>query len=519
MHATGQAFERRRVVAVTLLVLGSLACTVPTLPVAAQTTGPPAEVVIAFSTDVQTFDPHMSVEIADVDMFGNVFDTLLRRNKATLKLEPALAVSWRNVNPTTWEFVLRQGVEFHDGEPFNAAAVKYSFDRLIDPKQKVFVAPQWSSLQEVQVVDPYRVRVVTKAPDPLLPACTASVGGYILPPKYFERVGAQVFANQPVGTGAWIVKERKKQERIVLDANPKWWGGAPRITRIVVRPIPEAATRVAALLAGEVDLVANMPPDQIDVISRSGKAKIVSAPQNTMSVLWINTRKGFLADKRMREAVSLAIDRQSLVRNLHRGYAKIANSPLPDSNAAYDPTWPPLPYDPDRARALLAEISYKGEPIDLDTPQGAFPLDREVTEAVAGMLQKVGINAKVNVLEPSVRAQKMKDKSFTGLYLAAPFDPYFDPESAVWRLIGPGGAHRYWENAEFDRLMTEARSTVDETRRRELHQKAIRIMMGETANIILNQSVFVFGHSNRVEFMPRGDERLVFVEITPVGGR
>jgi peptide/nickel transport system substrate-binding protein len=500
-----------------LLVLSSFVWPMLAIPAAAQPAGAPGEIVVAFSTDVQTFDPHMSVEIADTDMFGNVFDTLLRRNKATLKLEPALAVAWRNVNATTWEFVLRQGVMFHDGEPFNAAAVKYSFDRLINPKEKVFVAPQWNTLQEVQVVDPYRVRFVTKASDPLLPARTSSVGGYILPPKYFEKVGGQVFANQPVGTGAWIVKERKKQERTVLEANPNWWGGVPRINRIVVRPIPEAATRVAALLAGEVDLVANIPPDQIDLILRSGKAKIASGGTNTMSVLWINTTKGFLADKRMRRAVSLAIDRNSLIRNLYRGYAKVANSPVPDSDSAYDPSWPSLPYDPNQAKALLAEVGYKGEPIDLDTPEGAFPLDREVTEAIGGMLQKVGINAKVNVLEPSVRAQKMKDKSFTGLYLAAPFDPYFDPDSALWRLIGPGGAHRYWENAEFDRLMTEARSTIDENRRRELHQKAIRLMMDETGNIILNQSVFVFGHSNRVTFTPRGDERLVFVEITTAG--
>src|ERR1700731_3084874 len=143
--------------------------------VAAQGPTKPFEIVVAFGTDATTLDPHMSTQIADTDLFYNIFDGLLRRDKG-LKLVPALAVSWRNVNPTTWEFKLRENVQFHNGERFDANAVKFSIDRILDPAQKVFVASQWNTVREVQVVDPYLVRIITKEPDPLLPARTASYG-------------------------------------------------------------------------------------------------------------------------------------------------------------------------------------------------------------------------------------------------------------------------------------------------------------------------------------------------------
>lgn len=485
---------------------------------AAQGPPKPIEIVVAFGTDATTLDPHMSTQISDTDLFYNIFDGLLRRDKS-LKLVPALAVSWRNVNPTTWEFKLRENVQFHNGERFDANAVKFSIERILDPSQKVFVASQWNTVREVQVVSPYLVRIITKEPDPLLPARTASYGREIIPPQYFQQVGAQAFARRPIGTGAWVLKEWKKDERIVLDANKKWWGGAPSIDKVTVRPIPESATRVAALLAGEVDLVASVPPAQVDVITRSGNAKVKSAPQATMIVFMVDVRKGVLGDKRFRQAISLAIDRPSLVKNLYRGYAKIPNGPIADTDFSYDPAAPPLPYDPEKAKALLREVAYKGEVVELDTPEGAFPQDRELTEAMAGMLEKVGINAKVNVIELSVRVQKIRSQAFNGLYNAAPYSTLLDPDGVLWRLLAPGSSHRYWQNAEFDKVMAEARGTVDQGRRLGLYRKGIALMMDEMPWIVISQAVYIWGHTKQIEYTPRGDERLIFAEIAPARTR
>ncbi len=478
----------------------------------------PFEITVAFGTDATTLDPHMSTQISDTDLYYNIFDGLLRRDR-NLKLVPALAVSWRNVNPTTWEFKLRENVQFHNGERFDANAVKFTLDRILDPAQKVFVASQWNTVREVQVVDPHLVRIVTKEPDPLLPARTASYGREILPPQYFQQVGAQAFARRPVGTGAWMLKDWKKDEHIVLEANKKWWGGAPKIDKVTIRPIPESAARVAALLAGEVDVVASVPPAQVDTITRSGKASVKSAPQATMIVFMANVRKAPLGDKRFRQAISLAIDRPSLVQNLYRGYAKLPNGPIADTDFSYDPATPPLAYDPEKAKALLRDVGYKGELVELDTPEGAFPQDREMTEAVAGMLQKVGINAKVNVIELAVRVQTIRTQAFNGLYNAAPYSTLLDPDGVLWRLLAPGSSHRYWENAESDKLMAEGRGTVDQGRRLALYRKAIAIMMDEMPWIVMTQAVYVWGHTSRVDYTPRGDERIIFSEIVPANTR
>ena len=206
-----------------------------------------------------------------------IFDTLLRRNLKTLQLEGNLAESWRLVNDTTWQFKLRRGVKFHNGEPFDAGAVKFSIERMLNPKQGAPGRTSIATIDHVDVIDATTVNVVTKTPFPLLPVRMSpghcgTVG--IVPPQYLGQVGDAGFAVKPVGTGPYKLVEWVKDERLVLEANHDYHRGAPAIERLVFRPVPELTTRVAALLSGQADLVSDIPPDQIEKIKASGVARV-----------------------------------------------------------------------------------------------------------------------------------------------------------------------------------------------------------------------------------------------------
>jgi len=237
----------------------------------------PKPVVVVQSGETATLDWHMHCDKNAHEPDRQIFDTLLRRDLKTLKLEGNLAESWRLLTDTTWQFKLRRGIKFHNGEPFDAAAVKFSVERMLNPAQGAPGRTSIASIDHVDVVDPYTVNVVTKTPFPLLPVRMSpghcgTVG--ILPPKYVAQVGDAAFAVKPVGTGPYRLVEWVKDERLVLDANKDYHRGAPAIERLVFRPVPELTTRVAALLSGQADLVSDVPPDQVAKIKASGVARV-----------------------------------------------------------------------------------------------------------------------------------------------------------------------------------------------------------------------------------------------------
>src|SRR5207237_45687 len=236
----------------------------------------PRPVVVVQSGEAATLDWHMHCDKNAHEPDRQIFDTLLRRDLKTLTLEGNLAESWRLLNETTWQFKLRRGIKFHNGEPLDAAAVKYSIERMLNPKQGAPGRTSIATIDHVDVVDASTVNIVTSKPFPLLPVrmrpghC-GTVG--IVPPKYIEQVGDAGFAIKPVGTGPYRFVEWVKDERLVLEANRDYHRGAPAIERLVFRPVPELTTRVAALLSGQADLVSDVPRDQVEKTKASVVAR------------------------------------------------------------------------------------------------------------------------------------------------------------------------------------------------------------------------------------------------------
>ena len=234
-------------------------------------------VVVAFGSNIPTLDPHMhSSRLAHIADY-HLYDTLMYRSpKDNYKPGPGLATSLRSLNPTTWELKLRQGVKFHNGEPFNAESVKFTIDRVLDPATKSVTRGNFTWIKEVKVVDEYTVQILTAKPFPAAPEFLTL--SYIVPPKYLKSVGDEEFSKKPVGTGPYKFVEWRKAEHLIVEANPDYWKdspkGMPKIKTIVFRTIPETTTQIAELLSGGVDIIRNVPPDQIAVVKDSANARI-----------------------------------------------------------------------------------------------------------------------------------------------------------------------------------------------------------------------------------------------------
>jgi peptide/nickel transport system substrate-binding protein len=453
----------------------------------AQTTAK-RDLVFAQAGDISKFDPHLSAATNDIRVTFNLFDPLVfRRTDGTL--QPALATEWKSIAPTTWQFKLRQGVKWHNGDPFIADDVKFSIERtyMPSPNFRSMVSTYFTTIERIETPDPYTVLCHTKKPDPLLPKRLSAYGGQIVPKKYLEKVGPDTFNADPVGTGPLRFVSWAKDDKTALEANGDYWGGRIDADRITFRPIPETAARVAALLKGEVDLMAPLTPDHLERVERHPGTRSASVLAAWLSVLAVNSKVPPLDNPLVRQALSLAIDREMIVRELWRGRAIAANGPIVKGDAHYDPTLPPLPYDPKEARERLRKANYKGEPIYIESTTGYTPNDKAMSEAVAGMWKDVGVNVIVEMIEYSVRAQKNREKSFKGLWWADPASTVGDPDGMMWRILGPGGVHDYWRNQEWDDLGNAARLSTDERFRGEAYRKMTRIFLENHPWIVVLQ--------------------------------
>src|SRR5713226_2376087 len=320
------------------------------------------ELVVAQGGDVAQFDPHMSTSSNDIRISFNLFDNLTNR-RPDGKLAPGLATEWKLQGQTTWVFKLRQGVKWHNGDPFSSADAKFSIERTYDPNTKTRVNTVFTTVDRIEAPDPATLIIHTKKPDPLLPARLGFYGGQIVPKKYLDAVGPDTFNQKPVGTGPVRFVSWTKDDRVVLEANPDYWGGRVDFDRLIVRALPEMAPRVAALLKGEVDLITQVPPDQGERVKANAGTLVSGALYGGLYVLAVNSKRPPLDNPLVKQALSLAIDRETIVKELWRGRGVVPSGPIAKGDNHYDSKLPPLAYNPGQARDLLKKAGYKGEVI------------------------------------------------------------------------------------------------------------------------------------------------------------
>jgi peptide/nickel transport system substrate-binding protein len=474
-------------------------------PALAQTTQK-KELVTAQSGDVSKFDPHFSTSSNDVRVSFNVFDNLVSRHPDG-KLYPSLATEWKLEGQTTWRFKLRQGVKFHNGDPFTSADAKYSIERTYDPAAKTMVATVLATIERVEAPDPSTLVVTTKKPDPLLPARLAFYGGQIIPKKYVESAGNDAFNAKPVGTGPVRFTSWVKDDRAVLDANPDYWGGKIDMDRWIMRPIPETAPRIAALLKGEVDAITQLPPDQEDRVAANASTRVAGALYAGLYVLAVNSKRPPLDNPLVKQALSLAIDREAIVKELWRGRGIVPSGPIAKGDNHFDASLPPLACNPAEAKERLKKAGYKGEEIFIETTVAYVAQDKAMSEAIAAMWKDVGVNVKVEVIEYSVRAQKNREKSFKGVFWSDPTSTLSDPDGMMWRLLGPGGPQDYWREAKFDELGNAARFSVDEKFRGQAYKDMTKIFLEHLPWLPVIQPYEDYGIQKYIDFTPNPNQQ------------
>ena len=455
-------------------------------------------------------------------MLLNVYDTLLFRDR-DLKLVPWLAESWRMVNPTTWEFKLRTGVRFHNGEEFDADAVKWSLDRLRNPSLNNVQSVFFRLVTAVEVVDPLTVRFVTRRPFPTLPNQLA-LRGAIMAPKHFRGKDDAFVNRYPMGTGAYKVVRWSRDDRTVLEANDQWWGGAPTIKMLIFRSIPDDSVREAALRAGEIDLAVNMPPHLLPgiqkdprlYVSTSRSARTIFIPMYThhfdANHRPVGPIEGPTADRRVRQAIISAVNPDEIIRTVLDGQAIRTASILTPAHLGFDSALKPAEHSLARAKVLLAEAGYpNGIELALNSPQGRYLKDKEVAEAVAGQLTRVGIRTSVRTFEWGTYGKLVFNHKAGPMFLIGWSNATWDADASMFPIFRSGNPFANYYSQEFDRLIDEAQVTADSTQRRALYARAQRLVLDDSAVIPLYQQVDLYGVNRRLRFQALPSEQLVGV--------
>ena len=472
-------------------------------------------VVIVQGVDPTTMDPHNHMETPAWNVHIQLFDTLLERDP-NIKMEKLLAESYRIVDDRTWEFKIRKGVKFHNGEDCNAASFKFTLERMADPKNKLRQTVFQGIIDHVEVLDDYTFRIHTKKPYPVMDAMLC-VYGQPLPVKYFQEKGPEYFASNPIGTGPYKFVRWVKDDYILLEANENYFRGAPKIKKVIFRPIPEATTRVAALQTEEADLITNIPPHLMKMMQRKGHSYVSKAPSVRVVFMAFDTTKpGPQTDKRVRQAIALGINMETDIKKILDGNAIRLGSPLTDKHFGYDPSIKPYDYNPEKAKQLLTEAGYpNGFDFLINSPTGRYLNDKEMAEAVAGDLRKIGIRANVKTFEwGHYMNTMMYGHSAAPAYILGWGNTSFDADFTINPLMRTGLLLSNVSIPKLDALIDEGISTMDPKKRMKIYSEAAKIIKEEVPWGWVYQQIDIYGVSERLNWKARTDERLVVFDMS-----
>lgn len=424
------------------------------------------------------------------------YDTLVARDSDG-NFVPALAEQWEPIDDTTWRFHLRRGVKFHDGKELTAEDVKFTIDRVIDPQTGYGFLGRISQVAGAVVVDPHTVDIKTKSIFPTLPKGLTDIA--IEAEHYYKEVGADVVKRQPMGTGPFIAKKWVPGDRYELEANKQYWNGAPKVDRLVIRQIPEAATRLAALLSGEVDIIEEVPIDSVAEVEASGVAQIQSAATTVGLVLTYDVRKPPFDNPKVREAFDYAVDKQLILKEILKDKAELLEGQLVTKKTlGYNPDIKARPYDPEKAKQLLQEAKFDfSAPVTIMTQAGKYVSDVDICNAIAGMLLEVGITANINVVESGVYLKQWAVREMGPIYMVGWYSQGDADFATVWYT--EAGKRTTWTNSEYEDLFRKARSTLDEGERRKTYARMMQILHDENPSMFLYGLPAVYGATSKVQ--------------------
>ena len=496
-----------------------------------------ADISIALGSDVTSMDPHYHNLTPNNNVAEHIFETLVTKDPRS-KLKPALAESWRAVDDLTWEFKLRKGVKFHDGGDFTAQDVVFSLDRVPNvPNSPSSFATYSKQITDKIIVDPYTIRFKTAAPYPLMPNDMSTI--FILSARVAKGATTEDFNNgkAAIGTGAFKFVRFAKGDRIELARNDAYWGPKAAWDKATLRIITADPSRVAALLAGDVRAIENVPTADIARIAKSTDLTLYRTVSHRLMYIHLDGNrdrspfvtgkdgkpldKNPLKDVRVRRAISKAINRQALVERVMEGAAVTTGQLMPEGMFGYTSALKPEPYDVEGARKLLAEAGYPdGFAMTLHAPNDRYVNDEQIAQAIAQLLARVGIVTRVEAMPSSVyftRASKL-EFSFMLLGWAADTAEVSSPLKALLATFSPekgmGTANRgRYSNTKMDEALTQALAIVDDAKRERLLQQATEIAVSDLGIIPLYHQHNLWAARKGVTYAPRTDERTLAHEF------
>ncbi|MGL1862041.1 MAG: ABC transporter substrate-binding protein [Pseudodesulfovibrio sp.] len=486
------------------------------------------DLTLGLKGEPTSLDPHFHNVTSNNQMALYIFDKLVRQD-ARQKLQPGLAESWKPVNDTTWEFNLRKGVTFHDGSPFTAEDVKFTIERIPNvpnsPSSFTFAV---AAIKEVEIVDPHTIRIHTEQPSPLMPRNFAAFN--IVSKKAAEGMTTEDFnsGKAAIGTGPYKLVEWARGDKIIYERNDNYWGEKLAWEKIIVRPISNDGTRVAALKSGDVDLINYVPPADVKHLGETKGLNLSKSSSTRLIYLHLdsdrddtpmitdndgNKIKNPMKDVRVRKAISKAINREAIAARIMEGLAIPAAQMLPDGYEGTSPNLKPEKYDPKGAKALLAEAGYpEGFKITIHGPNDRYVNDGDIVQAIAQMLTKVGIKTEVNTMPKAVYFGKASALEFSLMLVGWATDTG-EHSNCIGSLLhtydkekGFGASNRgRYSNPVVDAKMEEALVTVDPAKHNQLLIEAVEIGMGEVGIVPIHYQVNVWGTKKGLSYNGRTD--------------
>jgi len=482
--------------------VAALAAVLLATPVGAQT---PRDVfVVGMEAEPPGLDPGQALGLHTLRVTAEIFETLVATAVDSTDIVPGLAESWTTSSDgLVWTFKLRKGVRFHDGTPLDAAAVKFTFDRVIDPSHPharsgkwSFVAGYLATVKSVEVIDPQTVQLHLKYPTSSLLALLALPNCAIVSPTAFAKAPAD-FDTRPVGSGRYKIESWERGSRLVLRRNDDYWGARGKPQTLVYRGIAEANSRVAELLTGGVDLILPIPPDFVGRLEKTSGVTVYKATGLTIWYVGFNVDKKPFTDRRVRQAFSHAVNREAITRDILKGTGIPAVGPLLPGTWAFEPNVRKYPYDPAAAKKLLADAGYpSGLEVELWVPESGSGMQApvEMATVIQANLATAGVKAQLKTFEWGSYLGKVRAEA-PALYALSWFLKSEDPDLSMYPLFfsknQPLPNRANYNNPEVDQLLVQARQIAERSRRAELYRKAQRLIVEDAPMVFVDHEVQV----------------------------
>ena len=503
--------------------------------------GAPAQnLILAVGAAPSSVDPHYSVLTSNVSLASHIYDALINRD-ALSKPVPGLALSWRMVDDTTWEFKLRPGVTFHNGAPFTAEDVAYTIARVPTVQNSPGgFAIYTRTFTDVQIVDPMTIRLKTKAVYPLVPVDLREVkiiSHGIGPNPATEDFNNGKFA---IGTGPYRLVAFRPGDRAELARNESYWSAKPHWRTVAYRFIPNDGARTAALLAGDVTLIEAVPTTDAARLRKDPRVRISETLSSRLIYIWLDRShagptpyvqgpngetldKNPLNDLRVRQALSLAINRAAIVERVMEGAATPSAQFLPPGSFSYVPGLNPPPFDPDKAKRLLAEAGFPdGLRVTLHGPNDRYVNDAKIIQAVGQMWTRIGVRTAVEPMPLATMNTRMARTELSTFLMGwgTSSGEASNPLRALIATVNPergrGSSNRgRYSNPITDEMIEQAMITANDAAREKLLQQATRIAIEDVAFIPLHVQKNVWGMSPHVTYVARQDEETHAMSVQP----